>query len=286
MTTCPNPASNGDAHVARLTRAVDSALAAVLAGDFPSDPILGREVSDLVSKAASLQKRHGHLLELGIVTALRASGRFEILTSVTIPITAAADSIIASTAPETLERISLRYDAPTVRTVNLDFVVIDTEAGWAGGYDCKRGNGALTQRLLRPLVRDVECVGVLLRSFLRDRGYAGIDRVTVGLVDIYGSSGVPAHLAVNLDDLDAHFGVPVASVLGAMNARLAQSFRRVVPQLLAPVQAAVDADAKTADLLAGVAAAWVADPTAEDRTRTPARLAGPGPRPAHAGRRH
>lgn len=275
----------GDTHVAHLTRAVDTAVAAVLAGEFPADPILGREVSDLVSKAASLQKRHGHLLELGIVTALRASGRFEVLTGVTIPITAAADSVIASTAPEILESISLRYDAPVCRTVNLDFVVIDAQAGWAGGYDCKRGNGALTQRLLRPLVRDMESVGVLLRSFLRDRGYASIDRVAIGLVDIYGASGVPANLAINLDDLDAHFGVPVASILGAMNTRLAQSFRRAVPLLLAPVQAAVDADANTADRLAGVAAAWAAAPVGRDRARKPARLAGPGPRPA-ADRRH
>lgn len=181
--------------LSELTRAVDTALATVLATEFPADPILGA-VSDLVSKAASLQKRHGHLLELAVVSALRASGRFEVLTGVTIPITAAADSLIAATPPETLERIALRYDAPTVRTVNVDIVVVETERGWAGGFDCKRGGGQLTQRLLRPLVRDLECTGVLLRSFLRDRGYATVDHVTVGLIDIYGGSKAPDHLVL------------------------------------------------------------------------------------------
>ena len=281
MPDCTTP--NG--HVANLIRAVDAALAAALAAEFPVDPILGPEVSDLVSKAASLQKRHGHLLELGIVTALRASGRFEVLTNVVVPITAAADSIVASNPAETLERISLRYDAPTVRTVNMDFVVVDAEAGWAGAYDCKRGNGALTQRLLRPLVRDVECAGLLLRSFLRDRGYTTIDRVAVGLVDIYGSSGAPEQLVVNLADLDAHFGVPVTSVLDAMNSRLTAAVRQAIPRLLASVQAAIDADAKSTDPLSVLTAGWPAAPGTE-RVRTPTRLAGPGPRTAPSERRH
>lgn len=277
-----NPVTtNVDTHVAQLTRAVDAALAAALAGDFPIDPILGREVSDLVSKAASLQKRHGLLLEMGIVAALRASRRFEVLSNIPIPITAAADSLVASTPSETLERIHLRYDAPVVRSVNLDFVVIDTQSGWAGGYDCKRGNGALTQRLLRPLVRDVECAGLLLRGFLRDRGYASIDQVTVGLIDIYGSSGVPQHLAVNLADLDDHFSVPVVSVLNAMNARLERAFRRAVPGLLAPVQAAVDADAAAPDPLSGFGARETSAGTA---TRTPTRLSGPPSRAGFGGR--
>ena len=256
-----------------LLRSVDATLAGILSGDFPVDPILGREVSHLVSKAASLQKRHGHLLEAGIVTALRASHRFEVLTSVAVPITSAADSVVASTPPETLERISLRYDGPTARSVNLDFIVVDTEAGWAGAYDCKRGNGALTQRLLRPLVRDLECVGVLLRSFLRDRGYSTIDRVTVGLVDVYGASGVPEHLALNLDHLDAHFGVAITPILGAMNVRLEEGFRKAVPELLAPMRKVAAQDA------AAALASAMTDAVGEARPevgRTPARFSGPG----------
>ncbi|MEE7459687.1 hypothetical protein MPAR168_22715 [Methylorubrum populi] len=262
----------GDIHLGGLARSVDVTLASVLATEFPVDPILGREISDLVSKAASLQKRHGLLLEAGIVAALRASGRFEVLTGVSIPITAAADSLVASTPPETLERIALRYDAPVSRAVNMDFVVVDLEAGWAGAYDCKRGNGTLTTRLLRPLVRDVECVGILLRSFLRDRGYAAVDRVTAGLVDIYGQSGVPAHLAVGLRDLDAHFGVPVASILEAMNRRLTAGFKAAVPGLLASVQAKVSEEAAHRAVMDGPVDAG---PRAT-AVRTPARLAGPG----------
>lgn len=218
-----------------LLKAASDAVAAAVSTKFPADEVLGPELSRLISISASVVKRHGILLEKAFVEALKASGRYEVLHNPTIPITAAADGLVASNTAESLARLNLRYDQAAVRVVNQDIVVVDVAAGWAGAYSIKRGGGDMGPRLRKPLERDVAAVRLLLRSYLRDHGYSTVDVCTSACIDWFGAAGLPAHLTVPGTDVDAHFGVPVTRTVDKMTRHLRTELHRAMPDLLSPL---------------------------------------------------
>lgn len=224
-----------------LLKAASDAVSAAVSTKFPLDEVLGPELSRLISISASVVKRHGILLEKAFVEALQASSRFEVLRNPTIPITAAADGLVASNTAENLARLNLRYDQPAVRSVNHDLVVIDASAGWAGAYSLKRGGGDMGPRLRKPLERDVAAVRLLLRAFLRDQGYSNIDTTTSACIDWFGAAGLPPHLTVAGIDVDTHFGTPVIATVNRMTGHLRDELHRTMPGLLSPLIQRFDA---------------------------------------------
>ena len=124
---------NNDVSEAALTRAAREAVAGALAGDFPIDPLIGKDLSRALSCIGSVVKRHGTLIELGIAGALVASDRFIVLPNVAIPLTKAALQLLdAKNTDVTLSKIKLSADSEADGIVNLDMVVVDPEARWAG----------------------------------------------------------------------------------------------------------------------------------------------------------
>ena len=94
-----------------LIRAAQAAVAGALAGEFPEDPIIGRDVSRVISCVGSVVKRHGLLLETAIAEALKASDRFIVLTNVSLPLTKGAKQLLAARNPdENLAKIKLAAD--------------------------------------------------------------------------------------------------------------------------------------------------------------------------------
>ena len=59
-----------DVSEAALIRAAREAVAGAIAGDFPIDPLIGKELSRALSCIGSVVKRHGALIELGVGGAL------------------------------------------------------------------------------------------------------------------------------------------------------------------------------------------------------------------------
>jgi hypothetical protein len=130
---------NNDVSEAALTRAAREAVAGALAGDFPIDPLIGKDLSRALSCIGSVVKRHGTLIELGIAGALVASDRFIVLPNVAIPLTKAALQLRdAKNTDETLSKIKLSADSEADGIVNLDMVVVDPEARWAQGNRVKK----------------------------------------------------------------------------------------------------------------------------------------------------
>jgi hypothetical protein len=56
-----------------------------------------------------------------------------------IPLTETAHDLLTSqNSQHDLAKIRLKSDSKAVRIVTVDLVVVDPEAGWAGGYDVTR----------------------------------------------------------------------------------------------------------------------------------------------------
>jgi hypothetical protein len=220
------------AAIARDCRAV---VANAMAGDFPIDPVIGADLSKSFSVINSVVKRHGLLIQRTLGDALAASGRFEIMTEVRVPITEAAQDLLTSNnSHRDLAKIQLKADSKTTRMVPLDLIVVDTESGWAGVYDVKRGNGMTESRKRGPIELDLRAARLVLASFLAKCGYDGIRTVTSAVIDFYGASGFSKDMKLTKDELDEHFGVPVVDTVDAMTAELQRALHAEMRNLLMP----------------------------------------------------
>jgi hypothetical protein len=220
------------AAIARASRAV---IANAMAGDFPIDPVIGPDLSKSFSIINSVVKRHGLLIQRTLGDALAASGRFEILTEVPLPITEAAHDLLTSqNSDRDLVKIQLKADSKTLRMVTIDLVVVDTESGWAGAYDVKRGNGTTESRKRRPIELDLRAARLILASFLAKYGYDGVRSVTSAVIDYYGASGFSKEMKLTREELDGHFGVPVLDTIDAMTAELQRALHAEMRNLLMP----------------------------------------------------
>jgi hypothetical protein len=220
------------AAIARASRAV---IANAMAGDFPIDPVIGPDLSKSFSIINSVVKRHGLLIQRTLGDALAASGRFEILTEVPLPITEAAHDLLTSqNSDRDLVKIQLKADSKTLRMVTIDLVVVDTESGWAGAYDVKRGNGTTESRKRRPIELDLRAARLILASFLAKYGYDGVRSVTSAVIDYYGASGFSKEMKLTREELDGHFGVPVLDTIDAMTAELQCALHAEMRNLLMP----------------------------------------------------
>src|ERR1700716_2394318 len=118
---------------AALERAAQLAVANAVASAFAEDPVIGADLSRAISVLGSVIKRHGLLLQKTTADALAASGRFDVLADVAIPIVDAANELLlAGNSAEALAGINIRADASAERIVNIDLVVIDPDVNWAG----------------------------------------------------------------------------------------------------------------------------------------------------------
>ena len=229
-----------DVSHAALIRAARDAMAGALAGEFPEDPVIGPELSRAVSTLGSVVKRHGGLIELGIAGALIASDRFVVLTNVTLPVTKGAAQLLdAKNSDQALAKIKLSADSEAEGIVNVDLVVVDPDAKWAGAYEIKRGNGATEHGKRRPIMRKLAAARLVLASYVRQAGYGTMENVTSGVVDYYGASGFAPELTLSRDQLDAHFGVPVVATVEAMTAALHEALQAALPGLFGPFLASM-----------------------------------------------
>ena len=249
-----------------VARAARQAMIGALGGDFSVDPLVSAAMSRCFSVIGSLIQRHGLLIQRTVADALVASGRFDVYSNVQVPLTEAANDLLAArNAPDKLATIRLQSDARAVRLVTLDLLVVEPEVGWAGGYDVKRGNGATDSRKRRPLEHDLRGVGMVLSDHLVKLGYSGITDVTTGIIDYYGFSNFSRELKVLGGELDEHFGVPVTAHVEALTEALRVALQAELPDLLRP---AIQA-------LPGIAPAPPAEPVIG---RVNTRPTGPRPR--------
>jgi hypothetical protein len=266
---------------AAIVRASRAVIDNALAGDFPIDPVIGPNLSKTFSIINSVVKRHGLLIQRTLGDALAASGRFEVLTEVPLPITEAAHDLLTSqNSDRDLAKIQLKADSKIIRMVTIDLIVVDTQSGWAGAYDVKRGNGATETRKRRPIEHDLRASRLVLASFLAKYGYDDIRSVTTAVIDYYGASGFSKELKLTRE----HFGVPVLDTIDAMTAELQRALHAEMRTLLAPalkhLPRSKNEEVEVADLVAPLSAASGVKTEACENSIglvLNARPAGPGP---------
>jgi hypothetical protein len=266
---------------AALARTAQTLVANAVAAAFNEDPVIGPDLSRAISVVGSVVKRHGHLLQNTTANALAASGRFDVLVDVAIPIVDAANELLlARNSAEDLARINIRADASAERIVTVDLVVIDPDVGWAGVYDVKRGNGPVDGRTRRPIEHDLKAVRMVLSSYLAKRGYPNISRVTAGVIDYYGATGFNKGFKIGRDELDAHFEVPIRETLDKVTVCLREALLAELPHLFSTVIKAVSNENAKKDA-ATYGVGLVPDPLPGEEAVTHftnTRPTGPGPR--------
>ncbi|OSI67397.1 hypothetical protein BSZ21_17540 [Bradyrhizobium canariense] len=264
-----------------LARNAQTLVANAVASAFNEDPVIGPDLSRAISVVGSVVKRHGLLLQSTMANALAASGRFDVLVDVAIPIVDAANELLlARNSAQDLARINIRADAAADRIVTVDLVVIDPEVGWAGVYEVKRGNGPVDGRTRRPIEHDLRAASMVLSSYLAKRGYPNITRVTAGIIDYYGGTGFAKDFKVSRDELDSHFEVPVRETLDKVTLCLRKALLAELPTLFSTVITAVNREDIKSEATASHIG-LVPDPPSGDATVSyfvSARPTGPGPR--------
>lgn len=219
-----------------LLRAARQAVASAITGEFPIDPLVEPELSRAISCIGSVVKRHGKLIEMGIAGALAMNDRFIVLTNENIPLTKGAKQLLeAKNSNRSLAGIRLAADSEADGMVNVDLVVVDPDAGWAGAYEIKRGNGTTEAGKRRPLIQKLTAVRLVLASYARQLGQWPVETVTSAVIDYYGSSGFDPNYTLVRDQLDDHFGVPIVETVDAVTSAAREALEAELPALLDPV---------------------------------------------------
>ncbi len=224
--------------IASIERAVTGALQA----DFAHDPLLGIGLGSFNSVLSSAVKRHGGVVEEAICYALESSGRYIVLRQVEMPITDAAEALVASNSSKNLSGFVTTAFGPHRRVAYFDMIAIDTETGCATVVEIKRGSGTTEVKKRKLIERDLQCARLQLRSFLQPRYGCELNAYNSVLIDYYGRSGFPAALTVTREGIDALFGVPVMHLVDGVTARFRTELLRVVPRLLTIAQNMVTAE--------------------------------------------
>ena len=224
-----------------ISRAAKQVVASALDATSTIDPIIGAEFSRAFSFFGLVVQRHGLLIQRVLADTLAASERFEVLIESPIPITAAAlDLLTSENSEKDLASIKLKSDSRVERSVMVDIVVIDEKKRWAGVYDVKRGNGETTWKTRKPIENDLRAARLVLQSHLKKLGY-DVDHVNSAVIDYFGSSGFPRNIKINGDELDRHFGVPIATRINSMTAALCNEVHAGLLQILEPIIAKLSA---------------------------------------------
>ncbi|PTM41620.1 hypothetical protein [Bosea sp. 124] len=221
---------------ASLIASIERAATGALQADFVADPLLGPGLSLCNSYLSSVVKRHGGLLDAAVCEGLERSGEYLVLRQVEMPITDAAESIVATNTPESLVGLTASAHGPYRRVAIFDLIAIHLTTGAAKIIEIKRGGGETEVRKRRLIERDLRCARLQLPSFLRPRFDCEPRSYESWLLDYYGRSGFSDGLTVTREGIDTMFGVPVRQLVDAVTDRLRVEVFREVPRLLTIAQ--------------------------------------------------
>jgi hypothetical protein len=199
----------------RVTPVVDDTIAALSHVKFVEDPIAGTRYSRATSIVSSAYKRHGRILEIALRESLRDSNRHKVWHDDAFRVSREADAL-ASTQELDACRLSTLPYGQSARKIQIDMVAFDSADQSIRAYEIKRGNGQFDAGKIRSITRDLKCIQVLLKSygeFCKLKPTAAESKI----IFYYGIRSIPRPWSLVKDDLDEHFGFPVAEKIERAN---------------------------------------------------------------------
>ena len=191
---------NNDVSEAALTEPPSEAVAGALAGDFRVDPLIGKDSC----RAPRYRERSQAPWRPDRDRRRRGAGRQGPLHRAAqcrhpVDQGSAAVARRQEHRRDPFQDQALGWNSEAAGIVNVDLVVVDPEAGWAGAYEIKRGNGATEHGKRRPIMRRLRAVRLVLASFVDQLGYGPIKTATSAVIDYFGASGFDAHFTITRD---------------------------------------------------------------------------------------
>ena len=185
---------------------------------FDPDPIAGPHFSKITSVMSSAYKRHGYILERAILEALRLCPRFVVWNDEEFQVSPAVDHIVAGSIAEPTKLIGTDYPYSDEgqRTLQVDAIVFDKDAGVLRAYEIKRGSGFHDAGKRRSMLRDVLCIQVLLKSYGKQRGHEAKSAFS-HVIFYYGKCSIPKPFNLTGNEMDEHFGWPVHQAVEEVN---------------------------------------------------------------------
>jgi hypothetical protein len=200
----------------RVAPVVDETIRALAKTKFVQDPVAGLNYSRATSIVSSAYKRHGRILETALRESLRESNRHKVWQEDAFKVSRAADALVGSQSEDACRQSALPY-GDTVRTIQVDMVAFDSADQTIRAYEVKRGNGQFDAGKIRSIKRDLLCVQVLQKSYGKELAKLNPVSADSRIIFYYGVRSIPRPWSLVREELDEHFGFPVAARIEEAN---------------------------------------------------------------------
>lgn len=226
-----------------LRRMIEQSVRDALDNTFHPDPTFGPALSRLVSVAASMQRRHGHMILEAMALGLEAGDKVTVLRDGTIrriDVCPTARRVVRQLGGEACAGIDLGYDSAPIeggddhgpRVVEVDAIVLDKRDGSALAIESKRG-AKVGAAVHRQLVESTSVVSTLLRAHLKRHGLSATSGDAIVLVQNSDRGLVlPDGLGTTLAELDQRFDGQAEQMVAAATALHARLVREAMGDLL------------------------------------------------------
>jgi hypothetical protein len=178
--------------------------------EFKPDPIVEKDSLRAVNVVSSAFKRHGFILELGILKRLKQCPDFIVWSEGQFQIYPEVDRADESDHRE------FQY-GQTGRPLQIDAFVFNKKSRKLSAYEFKRGNAYHDAGKRRSMVRDAKSIRLLLKSYGASRDLMP-NEVSSHIVFYYGKMSVKPPIGISGRELDEHFGWPIYDEVEVLNA--------------------------------------------------------------------
>lgn len=199
----------------RVVPVVDETIKALSQVRFVEDPIAGVRYSRATSIVSSAYKRHGRILEYALRESLRESNRHQVWNDEKFRISREADALANTQDMHACGQTTLPY-GDSIRTLQVDMLAFDNADQSLRAYEIKRGNGQFDAGKIRSINRDLKCVQVLLKNYGEFCKFKPV-KAESKIIFYYGVRSIPRPWSLIKNELDEHFGFPVAERIEQAN---------------------------------------------------------------------
>jgi hypothetical protein len=196
---------------------IEKTIASLDSKRFNPDPIAGPHFSKITSVMSSAYKRHGFIIERAVLEALKLCPHFEVWRDALFQVPSAVDHIVDGSIANPEKLIGTDYPySDGQRTLQVDVIVLDKNAGLLRAYEIKRGFGLHDSGKRRSMLKDTLCVQVLLKSYGKERGLDAKNAYS-HIIFYYGQCSIPKPFSLVGAELDSHFGWPIYEAVEEVN---------------------------------------------------------------------